>query len=62
MPNTTITVIGSVPKIKPQDIPAVDMRVLCTSLLKFVEEFWKDPKNREGYDEWLKNYKYKDLC
>jgi hypothetical protein len=62
MPNTTIKVIASVPKLNPEDIPAVDMRVLCTSLLKFVEEFWSDPKNREGYDEWLKNYKYKDLC
>lgn len=41
-------------KINPADIPADVYDAGCRILSKSIRSFFADPKNRRGYEEWLK--------
>lgn len=41
-------------KINPADIPDDVYDIGCYVLSKCIRRFYKDPKNRKGYEEWMK--------
>ena len=41
-------------RINPADIPADVYDTGCRILSKSIRSFFADPKNRRGYEEWLK--------
>ena len=48
--------------ISPQTIPAVDMRVLCATLLDSVERFYQDPENQRRFELWKRDKEEKNKC
>ena len=38
--------------ICPSDIPAVELRALCATVLEAVKEFYSDPENQRQFDTW----------
>ena len=41
-------------KIDITQIPPVELKLLCQTLVKTVEQFYSDPKNRERFEQWEK--------
>ncbi len=41
-------------KINPSDVPDDVYDIGCYVLSKCIRRFFKDPKNRKGYEEWMK--------
>ena len=39
-------------KICPSLIPAVDLRVLCDTILDSAQKFYEDPENQRQFEEW----------
>ena len=46
-------------KICPTLIPAVDMRVLCATVLDSVEEFYANPENQRRFNQWKREQEEK---
>ena len=42
-------------KICPHKIPAVDLRVLCSTVLDSVKKFYEDPEHQRQFEEWKRN-------
>ena len=47
-------------KICPSQIPAVELRVLCQTLLESVEAFYQDPENQRRFEEWKREKEEQD--
>lgn len=41
-------------KIDTQSIPDGVYNAMCRIISKQIRDFYKDPKNRKGYEEWMK--------
>ena len=41
-------------KICPNKLPAVELRVLCATVLDAVEAFFQDPENQRQFEKWKK--------
>ena len=46
-------------KICPDKIPAVELRVLCATVLDAVKVFYQDPENQRQFEEWKKEKEVK---
>ncbi len=42
-------------KICPSMIPAVELRVLCATVLDAAEAFYREPENQRQFEEWKKS-------
>ena len=49
-------------KICPTKIPAVELRVLCATVLDAVKEFYRDPENQRQFEEWKKEKDVNEKC
>lgn len=49
-------------KICPTLIPAVDMRVLCATVLDSAQKFYADPENQRRFEQWKREKEEKVEC
>ncbi len=49
-------------KICPSKIPAVDVRVLCATVLDSVEAFYQNPENQRRFEQWKREKEEKVQC
>lgn len=49
-------------KICPSKIPAVDVRVLCATVLDSVEAFYRNPENQRRFEQWKREKEEKVQC
>lgn len=42
------------PKIDPSQIPEVERKLLCESLMEATLEFYSDPENEDRFQEWVR--------
>jgi len=39
--------------VNPTTIPAMELRILCATVLDAVKRFYEDPVNAAGFERWL---------
>ena len=49
-------------KICPPKIPAVEVRVLCATVLDSVSAFYQDPENQRRFEQWKREKEVKEKC
>ena len=49
-------------KICPSMVSAVDVRVLCATVLDSVEEYYRNPENQRRFDAWKREKEEKEKC
>lgn len=49
-------------KICPSKVPAVELRVLCATVLDAVTAFYRDPENQRQFEEWQKSKEVNAQC
>ena len=49
-------------KICPPKIPAVELRVLCATVLDSVEQFYRNPENQRRFEQWKREKEDKEKC
>ncbi len=49
-------------KICPPEIPAVELRVLCATVLDSVEQFYRNPENQRRFEQWKREKEEKTKC
>lgn len=49
-------------KVCPDRIPAVDLRVLCATVLDSVEAFYANPDNQRQFEQWKCEQEEKGKC
>jgi len=49
-------------KICPPKMPAVEVRVLCATVLDSVTAFYQDPENQRRFEEWKRKKEVKEKC
>lgn len=47
-------------KIKLDNLSKCDADIMCETVINAAQEFFKNPENKKGYEEWLKNRKNKE--
>jgi hypothetical protein len=41
-------------KIKPAEVPKLEMKLFCLSIVEATERFYKDERNEAAFQKWLK--------
>lgn len=49
-------------KICPSQIPAVDLRVLCATVLDSVTRYYENPDNQRRFNEWKRKKEEQEKC
>ena len=42
----------TVPRIRTADIPRIERTLLCSTVLREVEKFYKNPANVKAFEKW----------
>lgn len=40
-------------RIQPETIPRIEAKILSSTILESVIDFYKDPKNEAAFEEWM---------
>ena len=40
-------------RIRPETIPRIEAKILCSTILDSVIDFYKNPKNEAAFEEWM---------
>ena len=49
-------------KICPTKIPAVELRVLCATVLDAVMDYYSDSENQRRFEQWKREKEEKEKC